>query len=197
VDVARLAAMAGQAGVITGRLEGQVELRAEAGAPDVVFHTAGGRARLAIHDGTLPALDLVRPVVLAFGRPVGSVSVERNSAFSRLSGTFSLASGVLRSDDLAMASRDVDLKGRGTLRVAGAAVDVHADLFLSETLSSQAGRDLFRYAHEGARVVVPARITGSLASPSVSVDVAAALQRAGRNALEEQIKKGIGRFFKP
>jgi AsmA protein len=197
VDVAKLAAFAGSGGVITGRLGGQIDLRADAGAPDVVFRTAGGRANLAIKDGTVPGLDLVGPVILAFGKPDASKASHGGNAFSSLAGTFTLAGGVLRSDDLAMTSRDVDLKGRGTLRITGAVVNLKADLILSEALSSQAGRDLYRYAHEGSRVVLPATITGGLASPSVSIDIGAAAERAIRNTVEDQLKKGLGGLIKP
>ena len=196
MDVAQLAALAGQAGVLTGRLAGVVQLRADAGAAGVVFRTAAGTARVAVTDGTAPYLDLVGPVILAFGRPNPSSPAQRSKEFSRLSGTFALAGGVWSSDDLAMASRDVDLRGRGTVRLPGGAVDVKADLVLSEALSAQAGRDLIRYASEGSHVVLPATIGGTLASPSVSIDLNAALLRAARNALADKVKKELGRIFK-
>ena len=196
VDVAQLAAMAGQPGVLTGRLAGDLQLHAEAGAADLVYRTAAGTASMAITDGTAPYLDLVGPVILAFGRPDPSSPAQRSKEFSRLAGTFALAEGVLSSNDLSMASRDVDLRGQGTVRLPSGSVHVKADLVLSEALSAQAGRDLIRYASEGSHVVVPATITGTLASPAVSVDVSAALQRAARNALMDKLKKELGRLFK-
>ena len=196
MDVARLAAFAGSPGVITGRLAGQVDLHADARSADAVLGTAAGRASTVITDGTLPGLDLVGPVILAFGKPDGSYPVDPNKAFSRLSGTFTLNGGVLRATDLAMASRDVDLRGQGTLRIAGAIVDLKTDLVLSESLSTQAGRDLYRYAREGSRIVLPATIRGSLASPLVSIDIQAALGRAIQNELQNKIKSALERFRK-
>jgi AsmA protein len=150
-----------------------------------------------VTDGTLPGLDLVGPVILAFGKPDPSKPIESSRAFSRLGGTFTLADGVLRSDDLELDSRDVDLTGRGTLRVAGAVADVRANLTLSEALTAQAGRDLVRYAREGSRVVLPATISGPLASPRVAIDVESAARRALRNELEDQVRKAFGRIRKP
>ena len=195
-DVAALAAFGGSPGVMTGTLGGQIDLQATAGAPDVVFRTATGKATLAIRDGTVPGLDLVGPVILAFGKPDAAKPLDRSSRFSSLGGTFTLAAGTLRSENLAMSSRDVDMKGHGTLRVSGAVVDVKANLILSEALSSQAGRDLYKYAREGNRVVVPATVTGSLAKPTVFIDIAAAAGRAIRNVLEDEVKKGLGRLLK-
>jgi hypothetical protein len=196
VDAARLAAFAGSAGVLTGRLAGHVSLRARGVTPETIFRSATGRATVVITDGTLPGLDLVSPVILAFGKPDPSKAAAPSREFSRLGGTFALAEGVLRSDDLAMSSRDVDLSGQGTLRVAGAVADVRADLLLSESLSAQAGRDLYRYARQGSRIVLPATVNGPLASPSVSLDVAAAAERAITNELEDQVRKALERLRK-
>jgi len=44
--------------------------------------------------------------------------------------------------------------------------------------------------------VVPATITGGLASPKVSIDQGAAAGRAIRNAAEDEVKKGLGRLLK-
>jgi hypothetical protein len=196
LDVAPMAAMARQAGALTGRLAGQVQLHADTGPADAVVRRAAGTARVEIADGTAPFLDLVGPVILAFGRPNPSSAAPRSREFSRLSGTFALTGGVLRSNDLAMTSRDVDLRGQGSVRLPGGEVDVKADLVLSEALSAQAGRDLIRYASEGSHVVLPATITGTLTSPSVSIDLDAALQRAALNALKDKMKKELGRLFK-
>jgi hypothetical protein len=45
-------------------------------------------------------------------------------------------------------------------------------------------------------VVLPATITGSLASPSVSTDVGAAAGRAIKNTLEDHLRKGLGGLIK-
>jgi AsmA protein len=197
LDAARVAAFAGSTGVLTGRLAGQLALEARGVTAEAVFQSARGRAAVSVTDGTLPGLDLVGPVVLAFGKPDPSKPIENSRAFSRVGGTFTLANGVLQSNDLALDSRDVDLTGRGTLRVTGAVADVRANLVLSEALTAQAGRDLVRYAREGSRVVLPATITGPLASPTVFIDIQAAAGRALRNEVEDQIRKALGRLKKP
>lgn len=197
LDAAQLVAVAGSSGVLTGRLSGKLNLEARGTTASSVFHSARGRASVAISDGSIPGLDLVGPAILAFGKPDPSKATGRSRAFSRLSGSFTLADGVLQSTDLSMKSRDLDLAGRGSLRVDGAVADVHANLMLSEDLSAQAGRDLFRYAHEGSRVVLPATVTGPLDGPAVSIDLGAATGRALRNELEDQVKKAFGRLRKP
>lgn len=193
LDVARLASAAGSAGAITGTLGGDLRVVVPFGAGDALRH-ARGTAVVTITDGAMPGLDLVRPIVTAFGTSGAISSGERG--FSSVSATFSLADGVLRTDDLAMRSRDVDLRGQGTVRVESATVDFAADLVLSEDLSAQAGRDLYRYTRESSRIVLPATVRGPLTSPTVFVDVNATLRRGLRNAVEDEIGKRMRRLFK-
>lgn len=198
MDVARIAAFAGSPNVATGALAGNITVRATGATADEIFKSATGNGALTVSDGTLPGLDLVQPIIVALGgRSGASLPSQGSRAFSSLRGTFALANGYLRTSDLKLESRDLDLGARGSLRVEGAVADMRADVTLSEALSAQAGRDLYRYTREGNRIVVPATVRGGLASPSVSVDVAALTKRAVRDALEDEVKKGLGRIFRP
>jgi hypothetical protein len=100
------------------------------------------------------------------------------------------------TNDLAFASRDFDMNGQGRLSLASQAVDFTTNVVLSQELSAQAGRDLYRLAREGDRIVLPARITGTVASPTVFVDVKAALGRALRNQVQDQIRGLFDRYRK-
>jgi hypothetical protein len=86
------------------------------------------------------------------------------------------------------------MTGAGTLSLATQAVDFRTNVVLSQELSAQAGRDLYRVAREGDRVVLPARITGTVAAPTVFVDVGAALQRAIRNRAQDELKNLFEQF---
>src|SRR5688500_10288059 len=142
----------------------------------------------AITDGTMPRLELVRPIVLAFGRPSGAPPQGSGSAFSRLGGTFALAGRVVDSSDISMASRDFDLTGRGRVDLASGALTARGDVALSSELSAQAGVDLRRYAQQDGRVVVPATIGGTLQQPTVALDTGAAMRRAPGNEVQRPTK---------
>jgi hypothetical protein len=150
----------------------------------------------AVTDGEIPGLDMVRAIVLAFGKPSGAPPPGSGSGFSRLGGAFDLARGTLTSNNLALASRDFDLTGRMTMTVPNGVLDARADVTLSEELTRQAGTDLRRYAQEGGRVVLPARITGTLAEPVITVDIAVAMGRALENELKRKAKSLLDRLFK-
>ena len=67
---------------------------------------------------------------------------------------------------------------------------------LSQALSADAGRDLYRYAREGDRVVLPAVLKGVSSAPSVSIDVKDAATRALKNKAEDEATSLLNRFLK-
>lgn len=196
VDAAALMSALGSPGTLTGRLGGHVGLAATGNDGPSLLRTAHGTIAATVRDGTLPHLDMVRPIVLAFGKPSGAPPAGSGSTFSTLGGAFALASGTLTTNDLALASRDFDLAGHGSLRVDTGAVDAGGDVVLSKELTAQAGTDLRRYAQEDGRVIVPVTIHGTLDRPTVFVDVGEAVRRALTNEIRRRAHDFIGGLFK-
>ena len=196
LDVPALVAFAGSPGSMTGRLGGSVALTAAGVEPLDAIKRARGNARVVITDGKVPGLEIVRSVVLAFGRPSGERPAGSGEAFTRLAASLAVGGQVLSTSDLTLASRDLDLTGEGTMSLASQAVSLRTDVMLSRELSAQAGRDLYRLAREGDRIVLPARITGTVGSPTVFVDVQAALNRAIRNRAEDEVRSFLDRLGK-
>jgi AsmA-like protein len=196
LDVATLMKANGIAGGITGSLAGTVSLVASGGDAPTVLQTAHGTIAAAITNGTIEHLDLVRTIVLAFGKPSGIPPEGSGSAFTRVGGTFALARQTLTSNDLSLASRDFDVNGRSTLRLSSGALDARGDVALSRELTAQAGTDLRRYAQQDGRVVVPATVGGTIESPRVSVDVQAAAARAFQNEIRRRATTLLDGLFK-
>ena len=196
LDVADLLKRTGSAGGITGRLGGSVSIVATGADGPALLRTAKGTITAVVTGGSMPHLDLIRTVVLAFGKPSGAPPEGSGTAFDRLGGTFALAAGTLSSENLSLRSRDFDTSGRGRLALETGAVDARADVILSTELTAQAGTDLRRYAQEDGRVVVPATVSGTLDQPKVFIDVAAAARRAFGNELKRRATDFIGGLFK-
>jgi uncharacterized protein involved in outer membrane biogenesis len=196
LDVPALVAFAGSPGSMTGRLAGTVALAAVGVEPLEAIQRARGTARVTITDGRVPGLDIVRTMVLAFGKPSGERPAGSGEAFTRLAASLAVGGQTMSTNDLTFASRDLDMTGEGTLSLASRAVDLRSNVMLSRELSAQAGRDLYRLAREGERIVLPARIGGTVASPTVFVDVQAALKRAIRNRAEDELKSFLDRLGK-
>ena len=193
LDVAQLAAFGGSPNSISGTLTGAGTFSGSGADVAGVLRSARGMGTATISDGTIQRLNLVRTVVLFFGRPA-SDSPEGSDRFERIDADFSLANRVFRADALSMRSRDADIVGSGTLDVDSQALDGRLDLSLSEELSKQAGTDLIRFTREGNRVVLPARLGGTIASPRITIDAAAAAKRGLRNEVQRRLKGILGAF---
>ena len=196
LDMTEVMKAAGSDGGITGQLGGRVDLSAAGTDSDALLRTARGSIAAAITNGTMPRLELVRSIVLAFGKPSGGPPEGSGSAFSRLGGTFALANSVVTSNDIHMASRDFDLDGAGSVALVSGAISGRGDVRLSRELTAQAGVDLRRYAQEDGQVVVPATFGGTLQQPTVALDVAAATRRALGNEIQRRAKSLFDDLFR-
>jgi hypothetical protein len=196
LDVAPLMKANGNTGGITGTLGGTLTLAASGSDAATVLRTAHGTIAAAITNGTLEHLDVVRTVVLAFGKPSGAPAEGSGSAFTRLGGTFALANRTVTSQDLTLASRDFDVNGRSKLELSTGALEARGDVALSPELTAQSGTDLRRYAQENGRVIVPAMVNGTLGHPRMSVDIEAATTRALRNEMQRRAKTLFEGLFK-
>jgi hypothetical protein len=195
LNVAQLAAFAGSPDTISGTLTGAGTFSGS--GPDVaaVLRSARGTGTATITKGAIRRLNMVRTVVLFFGRPAPDTAAATDE-FERIDAGFSLANQILRAEPFSERSRDMDVVGSVTLSLDTQALDGTLDLSLSEELSKQAGTDLIRFTREGNRVVLPARIGGTLAAPRLTIDAAAAAKRGLRNEMQRRFKgllEGFGR----
>ena len=188
LDVALLAAFGGISDTVTGRLYGSGRFGARGRNMAEVLSAARGVGEVMLSDGTIRHLDVVRTVVLFFGRPANDAPAANGERYDSMSATFALADRVVRSDDLTLRSPDFDVFTRGTLALPTKALDARGELVLSEGLSAQAGRDLYRFTRSGNRVVLPAVITGTVAQPRVRIDAAAAARRGIQNEIERRLE---------
>jgi uncharacterized protein involved in outer membrane biogenesis len=198
IDLRQLSAFAGQPSAVTGTLGGRMHVTVRGFDQATALRTASGTGEVALLDGRLPGLDLVRPAVLAFGRPASSAPPAGSGEhFDRIAATLAIGNGEVRTNDLRFQSRDVDMTGAGTLGITSGAgaLNLRVDVQLSQELSAQAGRDLVRYAHEGDRVVLPATITGTVSAPRVWLDEGQVLRRALRNEAQERVKSLFNRLL--
>lgn len=193
LDVAQLAEFGGSPDSITGRLTGAGTFSGSGPDFAAVLNSARGEGSGSIADGSIKHLNLVRTVILFFGRPAPDGG-ESSDQFKRLDATFSLANRVMSAPALSLQSSDADMAGSVTLNLDSKALVGRVDISLSEALSAQAGRDLVRYTREGNRVVLPASIGGTLDRPRIAIDAAAAVQRGLRNEVQRRLGGLLDRF---
>jgi uncharacterized protein involved in outer membrane biogenesis len=196
IDVATLLRQTTGSNSLSGTMSGTLALSAQGLATADLLRTARGSGRATIANGAVPGLQMVRSVVLAFGKPSGAPPAGSGSAFTRLEGAFTLADRTLRATDITFASRDFDMTGNAVVRLPEGALEMRANVVLSRDLTAQAGTDLRRYAQEDGRVVVPAVISGTVAAPGVNLDVAAAARRALENEVQRKVRGLLDRFIR-
>lgn len=196
IDVAQAMQRSGAPGGITGTLAGHMQIAASGNDGAALLRMANGRMTVQITNGTIPHLDMVRAVVLAFGKPDRAAPAGSGSAFESLSGPLTLGDRTLSSDSLTLRSRDFDMVASGRFRLDTGALDARANVVLSRALTAQAGTDLRRYASQDGRVIVPVTISGTLSEPTVFVDLAAAAKRALENEVKRRLGDLLGGLFK-
>ena len=193
LDVARLAEFGGVSGAITGTLSGAGDFSGRGADMAAALASARGEGTATVEKGTIQRLDLIRTVVLFFGRPAPETAAATDG-FERMDMTFSLANQVFSATAFSLQSRDADIVGSGTLDVDAKALAGRLDLSLSEELSAQAGTDLQRYTLEGGRIVLPATLGGTLGQPRLRIDARAAVTRGLKNEVQRRLGGLLDRF---
>ncbi len=198
LDVTRFGAPeGGQKKTITGRLGAIFAIEAPVDSDFAALHeTARGSVDIDIRDGRMPGIEAVRQAVIRFANRAESAPQSASDTFSELKASLGLRSGAARIAKLTMTAEDFDIAGNGTLSLASWGISLDVDVTLTEALTQQAGRDLYRYARDGRRIVLPATIGGTLFEPTASVDVGRAAGRALKNKAEDELKSFLDRVLK-
>jgi hypothetical protein len=196
VDVARLQREPTKA--VTGRMGARFVLQTRVrNDVDGLLRATSGTIDLEIGNGRMPGIEVIRQAVLRVAdRATPAPPGKSTDAFSRIDASLTLDSGAARITRLAMAATDFDLAGSGALSLASGRIALDVDVTLTEALSQQAGRDLYRYAREGRRIVLPATIGGTIAQPTVSIDLAEAAGRALKNRVEDEMRSILDRVIR-
>jgi uncharacterized protein involved in outer membrane biogenesis len=194
-DAAALLDYLGRPGAtLTGRVTANVQIDQAPGAAPPLERMRG-TVGLAARDGTIEGISAVRRAIIDLaGRAEPVDLLPASDRYDRFTGTFGVAEGRLETRDLLLETGDLDVRGQGSINLAAGNLALDATVVLSPELSAAAGRDLLRYAREGDRIVLPARIGGTLGDPRVSLDIADATRRALRNRLEEEASSLLERL---
>jgi hypothetical protein len=213
----RLASEGADAGALVGGLSGKpstlegplalsTDLRAPLGDPDALLRALTGELTLGVTPGRLRGVSPLRAAFLALGDAGGlaerlgakNEKLERfyRDAFETLDGSFQIAGGRARTDDLRLVYEEYQVDLAGVLGLLDRSLDFRGKLTLFEELDRALGDGT-----RGVRRVLPlAAVTGTLddpqvaISPRVAVAFAAAVYGGGerREKLERKIEEKLG-----
>ena len=165
------------------RLEGRGNLNLDitaAGANVAAMkRSLGGSARVELRDGAVKGINLAE-AIQDVRTVVGSKSAKANDLskrtdFSEITATFAIRNGIAHNDDLQGKAPLLRLAGAGEADIGNFTVNYTAKVSVVATSKGQGGRDLSNLSG----VTVPARLTGALDKPDVSIDFGELVAKSG------------------
>jgi AsmA protein len=158
----------------------------------------GGQVQFDLREGAVRGINVAQVLRTAkaalggAGAPQGSGSPAEKTDFSEVSGSFRIANGVARNDDLQAKSPLLRVAGSGAVDLVQARLDYLLKASVVATLQGQGGPEL--QALRGQ--TLPVRLAGPFDKIGYSVDVAAAAQDIAKQKLEKKLKdelpQGLG-----
>lgn len=168
----------------TGSLN--LDLLTSGGTTRAIMNELGGSARFNFADGAIRGVNLAQALrtvqsSLTTGQLPQGFGDQEETDFSSLSGSVSIANGVASNTDLIMLSPLIRVDGDGTINIGEQTLDYRLRPRAVASLQGQGGERDMR------GIVVPIRIRGSFANPSVGIDTEA----VGRALLQGAVQGAI------
>lgn len=172
----------------TDRLSGIADIQAQLTAtgidPEAIKRSARGTARFALRNGALKDVnidyEICRAYALAKRQPAPTPGTQKTD-FSTVSGSLTLADGIARNNDLALAAPLLKLTGKGSANLLTNRLDYNTDVVLAKSFKCASGAEL----SDLKWVSIPLHIGGSFAKPTFRLD----LQRAFKAAADRKIQQ--------
>ena len=158
-----LKALAGM-DMLDGTLQMDTSLKATGLLPKNAMKRLGGKGSVLLRDGSVKGFDIAG--TLRNFTTLGQQRGPKQTDFAQLSGGFTIRNGVVKNDDLFMASPLFRLTGQGVLNLPNGTMDYHVKPRLVGTLTGQGDTVTVRKG-----LSIPLRIKGPFASPRVIPEV--------------------------
>jgi AsmA protein len=192
---------------LSGRLEGSAEATGAGSGYDEIARGLHGSGRLAVHDGRIGRLNVLRSLTEVSGvfgeKTLESVSrrmEKEGTAFTLMSATLRTAGGVLTADDLLLQSPDFEMRGRATLDLLTTVLAGRFDLVFSDALSRSLRDEKSQAAGafwdaKLARVRLQLTASGPYSAPTVGVDWGNALNTYLERRLDDKLLDKLKRLL--
>lgn len=160
-----------------------------------------GNGSLNLADGAIKGVNIAatlrqaKAMVSQFkGKPVEQTAdATQKTDFSEMKGTFTIRNGVVSNQDLTLKSPLLRVAGAGDIDIGNDRMDYSLKAALVATSKGQGGRE----RDDVSGITVPVRVTGPLAAPQYSFDLAALATDAAQQALQDQLQKKLGDKLPP
>ncbi|PWG60992.1 AsmA family protein [Spiribacter halobius] len=176
---------------LLGQGDFSLQATTRAGSVEQLLETLNGEATFRFADGAIRGINIARTLRTAMaqvqGQDTPAATEETPSTdFTQLNGSMRIEGGVVRSDDLALDSPLLRVRGSGSANLVRQEVDYRLTVNVVGSLEGQGGASL----EQLRGVPIPLRISGPLTAPEVGVDIAGALRNAQEQRLREETEEG-------
>jgi len=175
-----------------------VDITTQGATAGALKRALNGGAAMNLRDGAVKGIDIagtIRNARATLGTLKGQQTKQSDKSqktdFSELSGTFKIASGVARNNDLSLKSPLLRVGGEGEINIGGDTINYLVKATLVGTSQGQGGRE----AADLKGITVPVRVQGPLGAPSYSLDFNALATDAVKQKVEDAVKDRL--FGKP
>ena len=178
-------------GWLDGRGTVALDLAGQGSSEPKIVETLQGKVQVAVADGAITGIDIDRSLrALQRGR-LDRLAPRREdrTAFSELSGTFDIANGVARNQDLKLASASLQLSGEGTIELAPRRIDYTLQTKIAGGPADDAA------AFRVGTIELPVGIKGPLDRPEFSIKgqegLTDTIKQIGRNLRSREVQDAI------
>ncbi|TRW90319.1 AsmA family protein [Candidatus Methylobacter oryzae] len=183
---------------IGGIVNASAQLRGQGRKPDELEASLNGQLSFLFKDGVIKGFNLQKIIdqgkALIKGSALPSDSKNDQTLFSEMSGTATVANGLIQNNDLVAKSSRLRVDGKGNLNLVSEALDYKIDAKLLDPDAAEPDK---------IKGAVAINIEGTLDKPSYTIDVASLLTDKNKakvekliNKIDKKIGPGLGDLLK-
>ena len=180
---------------IKGNLSGGVSLRLALAGASQATRRLRGEGKLIAVDGELTNVDLVKKIRRVAG-VIGLSQEERRqvTTFQTLEAEFTIANGFADFQRIHLVNPQLDVSGSGTMSLDQPTLNLALQASLAPHASARGGRGktTVMLTDKRGQIVVPLKVTGAVANPSVNIDG----EKFAERGVAKSVEKSFGSFFK-
>ena len=171
---------------ISGIVNASAQLQGQGYKADELKATLNGQFSFLFKDGVIKGFNLQKIIdqgkALINGSALPSDNKDDQTLFSEMSGTATIANGVIRNNDLVGKSSNVRVDGKGNIDLNSEALDYKLDAKLLDGDGAAAEPDQVKAA-------VAINIAGTLGKPSYTIDIESLLTDKNKAKIEKLVDK--------
>lgn len=183
---------------ITGLLSGDTQVAFASGPGQDITRSLNGTVKVLLTDGKLQGVNMLNELA-SVGKFLGMVKQAQSfTPIAKLAGTIGIQNGLARTDDLVLDLDGGSVAGTGTVNLVDQAINMKVTAVLSREMAQKAGGSQVGglmstvLANQKGELVIPAIVTGTLASPRFAPDAERFAQMRLKNLLPSTANPAAG-----